>query len=107
MSRSLSHVGDDGQARMVDVGDKAVTARRAVASALVRMAPATRDLALSGRGPKGPVIETARLAGIQGAKRTADLVPLCHPLALDAIDVTIAPQGEDALAVTATAATHG
>jgi len=92
---------------MVDVGDKPVTARRAVASARVRMTPATRALALSGRGPKGPVLETARLAGIQGAKRTAELVPLCHPLPLDAVDVAIAPDGEDALAITATASTHG
>jgi cyclic pyranopterin phosphate synthase len=67
------------------------------------MSPATRALALSGQGPKGPVLETARLAGIQAAKRTADLIPLCHPLPLDSVDVVIAPEGEAALTITATA----
>src|SRR5262249_27694438 len=102
MSRPLSHLGPDG-ARMVDVGDKPTTARRAVAAARVSMSPATRALALPDRGPKGPVLETARLAGIQAAKRTADLIPLCHPLPLDAVDVVIAPEGEAALTITATA----
>src|SRR5262245_57154316 len=102
MSRPLSHFGPDG-ARMVDVGDKPATARRAVASARVTMSPATLVLALSGQGPKGPVLETARLAGIQAAKRTAELIPLCHPLPLDAVDVVIAADGDATLAVTATA----
>ncbi len=88
---------------MVDVGDKAVTARRAVAAARVLMSPATRALALAGQGPKGPVLETARLAGIQAAKRTAELIPLCHPLPLDAVDVRIEPEGEQALAIVASA----
>jgi cyclic pyranopterin phosphate synthase len=88
---------------MVDVGGKPVSARRAVATARVLMLPATRALALAGQGPKGPVLETARLAGIQAAKRTADLIPLCHPLPLDAVDVTIAPEGDTALTVTASA----
>lgn len=88
---------------MVDVGDKPLTARRAVAAARVLMSPATRALALSGGGPKGPVLETARLAGIQAAKRTAELIPLCHPLPLDVVEVRIEPDGEDALAVTASA----
>ena len=103
MTRRLSHLGPDGHARMVDVGDKPTTARRAVASARVRMSPATLVLALSGQGPKGPVLETARLAGIQGAKRTPDLIPLCHPLPLDVVDVVIVPDGEEALSITATA----
>ncbi len=103
MTRPLSHVGSDGGARMVDVGGKPVTARRAVAAARVLMQPATRALALSGQGPKGPVLETARLAGIQAAKRTAELIPLCHPLPLDAVDVTITPDGDAALEVTAEA----
>ena len=101
----LSHVGPDGQARMVDVGDKPLTRRVAVAAARVRMRPETLALALAGRGPKGPVIEVARLAGVTGAKRTADLVPLCHPLPLDSIDVTIAPEGDDTLAIRAEATT--
>jgi len=102
MTGRLSHLGPDG-ARMVDVGDKAVTARRAVAAARVLMSPSTRALALAGQGPKGPVLETARLAGIQAAKRTAELIPLCHPLPLDAVDVRIEPEGEQALAIVASA----
>lgn len=97
----LTHVGRDGSAHMVDVGDKAVTRRRAVAGARVRMTPATRALALAGGGPKGPVLEVARLAGIGGAKRCADLIPLCHPLPLDSVEVSIAPEGDDALVLRA------
>ncbi len=74
---------------MVDVGDKAVTDRRAVARAVVRMAPATAALVRAGSGPKGDVIGVARIAGIQAAKRTADLIPLCHPLPLSFVDVRI------------------
>jgi cyclic pyranopterin phosphate synthase len=101
MENPLSHVGDDGAARMVDVGEKPLTRRRAVASASLRMAPATRELALSGGGPKGPVLEVARLAGIQAAKRTAELIPLCHSLPLDMVDVWIEPEGEQALSIRA------
>ena len=107
MPDSLSHVGGQGQARMVDVGAKLPTARRATASARVRMTAATLQLALSGRGPKGAVIETARLAGIQGAKRTAELIPLCHPLPIDVIDVAIAPDGPESLRIEATVAATG
>lgn len=107
MSDSLSHVGDHGQARMVDVGAKPATPRRATASARVTMSTSTLALALSGQGPKGAVLETARLAGIMGAKRTADLIPLCHPLALDAIDVVIEPDGPQALRIEASAACTG
>jgi cyclic pyranopterin monophosphate synthase len=103
MSQPLSHLGPDGRARMVDVGAKAATARRAVAAARVIMSPATRTLALSGQGPKGPVLETARLAGIQAAKRTSELIPLCHPLPLDLVELDIAPEGDSALCITATA----
>lgn len=104
MPDSLSHVGDQGQARMVDVGAKPPTARRATASARLRMRAETLELALSGRGPKGAVIETARLAGIQGAKRTAELIPLCHPLPIEAIEIKIAPDGPEALRIEATVA---
>jgi cyclic pyranopterin phosphate synthase len=79
---------------MVDVGDKAVTDRRAVARAEVRMSAATLDAVLRGDAPKGDVVGTARLAGIQAAKRTADLVPLCHPLPLSFVDVRISLSGE-------------
>jgi cyclic pyranopterin phosphate synthase len=74
---------------MVDVGEKAVTDRRAVAEALVRMAPETAAAVAAGNAPKGDVISTARIAGIQAAKRTAELIPLCHPLPLSFMDVTI------------------
>jgi cyclic pyranopterin monophosphate synthase len=73
---------------MVDVGGKDVTDRRAVARAVVRMAPETAAAVARGDAPKGDVIGTARLAGIQAAKRTADLIPLCHPLPLSFVDVT-------------------
>jgi cyclic pyranopterin monophosphate synthase len=78
-----------GSARMVDVGDKAVTDRRAVARAVVRMAPETAAAVARGDAPKGDVVGTARLAGIQAAKRTSDLIPLCHPLPLSFVDVRI------------------
>ena len=74
---------------MVDVGDKAVTDRRAVARAVVRMAPETAAAVARGDAPKGDVLGTARLAGIQAAKRTSDLIPLCHPLPLSFVDVRI------------------
>jgi cyclic pyranopterin monophosphate synthase len=84
----LSHLDESGSARMVDVGGKAETQRRAVARALVRMSPETAAAVERGDAPKGDVLGTARLAGIQAAKRTSDLIPLCHPLPLDFVDVT-------------------
>jgi cyclic pyranopterin phosphate synthase len=86
----VSHLGQGGEARMVDVGAKPITARTAEAEAWVRFPPAAFQAVLDGRLPKGGLVETARLAGIQAAKRTADLIPMCHPLALDAIQVEIA-----------------
>jgi cyclic pyranopterin phosphate synthase len=79
---------------MVDVGAKAVTDRRAVARGVVRMAPETAAAVASGNAPKGDVISTARIAGIQAAKRTAELIPLCHPLPLSFVDVTIEVDAE-------------
>jgi cyclic pyranopterin phosphate synthase len=79
---------------MVDVGAKAVTDRRAVARGVVRMAPETAVAVASGNAPKGDVISTARIAGIQAAKRTAELIPLCHPLPLSFVDVTIEVDAE-------------
>ncbi len=89
----LSHVGPDGDVRMVDVGGKPPLRRRAVARARVLMAPAT--VARLGALPKGDALTTAQLAGIMAAKRTSDLIPLCHPLPLTAIDVrlTVVPEG--------------
>jgi cyclic pyranopterin monophosphate synthase len=89
---------------MVDVGGKDVTDRRAVARAAVRMSAATLDTVRRGDAPKGDVIGTARIAGIQAAKRTSDLVPLCHPLPLSFVDVA-AEVGEDGVVLTAEART--
>lgn len=87
MPERLTHLDDDGAARMVDVGDKPITDRRAVARAVVRMSPATAAAVAAGDAPKGDVIGTARIAGIQAAKRTGELIPLCHPIGLDGVDV--------------------
>ncbi len=86
---SLTHVGADGQANMVDVGDKPETVRIAVAEGFVRMRPETLDLILKGNAKKGDVLATARLAGIMAAKQTANLIPLCHPLMLSKVSVEI------------------
>lgn len=85
----LSHVGPEGSARMVDVGDKSVTDREAVARGEIRMAPDALALVRAGKTAKGNVVETARLAGILAAKKTSELIPLCHPLPIDHIDVAI------------------
>jgi cyclic pyranopterin monophosphate synthase len=93
---------------MVDVGGKPVTERRAVAQGVVRMAPETATAVAAGNAPKGDVISTARIAGIQAAKRTADLIPLCHPLPLTAVSVKVEPdESLPGLAVTAEARTMG
>jgi len=84
---ALTHFDAQGHARMVDVSDKAVTHRVARASGVIRMLPATFDLVAGGRAKKGDVIGVARIAAIQGAKRTADLVPLCHPLPITRVSV--------------------
>ncbi|HEV7845058.1 MAG TPA: cyclic pyranopterin monophosphate synthase MoaC [Thermoleophilaceae bacterium] len=89
MPDELTHIDDAGSARMVDVGGKDVTDRRAVARAVVRMAPETAAAVARGDAPKGDVVGTARIAGIQAAKRTSELIPLCHPLALSFVDVRI------------------
>ena len=85
----LSHTDAEGNARMVDVGGKPVTDRRAVARGVVRMTPQTAALVAAGNAPKGDVIGVARIAGIQAAKKTADLIPLCHQLPLSFVDVDI------------------
>jgi cyclic pyranopterin phosphate synthase len=86
---SLTHLDATGRARMVDVGDKAVTDRRAIAHAVVTMSPSTAATVARGDAPKGDVIGTARIAGIQAAKRTAELIPLCHTLPLSFVDVRL------------------
>ena len=89
-----THLDDHGAPRMVDVGSKPVTARRAVAGAVVRMRPETLDTLLDSGGPKGDAFVTARLAGIGGAKRTSELIPLCHPLPIDRVDVELTADRE-------------
>ena len=89
-----NHLDADGAPRMVDVGAKPVTSRRAVAGAIVRMRPDVLASLLDAGGPKGDALVTARLAGIGGAKRTAELIPLCHPLPLDSVDVELTPDRE-------------
>ncbi len=90
-ARRLTHLDKSGAASMVDVGAKAVTERVAIAEGAITMQPATLDLILSGNAKKGDVIGAARIAGIMAAKRTHELIPLAHPLALTAITVDIAP----------------
>ena len=90
----LSHTDAEGNARMVDVGDKAVTDRRAVAEGVIRMQVSTLRLIIDGEVQKGDVLAVARLAAIQGAKQTSNLIPLCHPLPLDNVAVEL-EEGED------------
>ena len=94
MADKLSHVGADGAARMVDVSAKEPTARRAVAEAVVEVGPKVAQAITQKAVAKGPVLETARLAGIQAAKFTANLIPLCHPLPLDHVDVEAEVEGD-------------
>jgi cyclic pyranopterin monophosphate synthase len=91
VSKPLTHIGADGGARMVDVSDKTATGRVAIAEGRVRMAAPTLTTILSGDAKKGDVIGAARIAGIMAAKKTADLIPLCHPLSLTKVLVDIAP----------------
>lgn len=87
----LTHIGADGEARMVDVSGKEATTRVAVAEGRVVMSKATLDLVLSGNAKKGDVLGAARIAGIMAAKKTSELIPLCHPLLLSKVEVDIAP----------------
>ncbi len=89
----LSHVGRDGAARMVDVSAKSETHREAVARGRIRISKEAMELVREGGTKKGNVVETARLAGILAAKRTSDLIPLCHPLSLEHVDVALSESG--------------
>ena len=97
----LTHLDSQGRAHMVDVTEKAVTFREATAQALVRMLPDTLQMIVSGGHPKGDVFAVARIAGIQAAKKTSDLIPLCHPLMLTSVKVELTPEGADAVRITA------
>ena len=104
--RRLTHVDRTGRPRMVDVSAKPATARRAVAEAIVGMSQETLSLVIDGGGPKGDVLGVAELAGVMGGKRTSDLIPLCHPLALTDLVVQITPdRAASALRIRAEAAT--
>jgi cyclic pyranopterin phosphate synthase len=106
--RRLTHVDRTGRPRMVDVSDKPATARRAVAEALVTMGQETLSLIIDGGGPKGDVLSVAELAGVMGGKRTSDLIPLCHPVALTDLVVRITPDRvAGGLRIHAEAATTG
>jgi cyclic pyranopterin phosphate synthase len=102
----LTHLDDEGRARMVDVSAKPATVREAVARGLVRMTPQTRALALSSGAEKGDVRAVAEIAGVMAAKRTAELIPLCHPLALGKVEVAVEAVDEG-LGVTARVKTTG
>jgi cyclic pyranopterin monophosphate synthase len=106
----LTHIDPGGAARMVDVSEKAVTERVAVAEGRVRMSAETLDLVMSGNAKKGDVLGAARIAGIMAAKKTSELIPLCHPLAITKVEVDVAPDeagGTPALLVRATVKVTG
>ncbi|MCI0545417.1 MAG: cyclic pyranopterin monophosphate synthase MoaC [Actinobacteria bacterium] len=106
MTEDLTHLDDQGRVHMVDVGGKEVTRRVAVAEARLAMSAPLVERILAGDLPKGDVLAVARVAGIQGAKRTPDLVPLCHPIPIDGVEIVITPGGHG-LRVTATVASTG
>ncbi|MEW6261609.1 MAG: cyclic pyranopterin monophosphate synthase MoaC [Thermodesulfobacteriota bacterium] len=101
-AEGLTHLDDKGRAGMVDVGDKDVTSRRAVARGAVKLSEETLNLIMSGRIKKGDVFTLARVAGIMAAKKTSDLIPLCHPLNLSHVSVEIEPRpGQGRIEITA------
>ena len=104
----LTHIDADGRARMVDVSDKATTTREAIAEGRLTMLPATLTLALSGGGKKGDMRAVAEIAGVMAAKRTSDLIPMCHPLMLSSVRVAVEPLDDGTgLGVTARVRTTG
>lgn len=106
--KRLTHLDEQGAAHMVDVGDKPASAREAVAAGTVYMQPETLRLIREGAVKKGDVLATARIAGIMAAKRTSELIPLCHPLPLTYIDLDLTPDADaSAIHITATARTVG
>ena len=104
MSQKLTHLNARGEAHIVDIGGKAVTARRAVARAVLEAQPATIEAIVGGALNKGDALAVARIAGIMAAKKTSELIPLCHPIALNKVEVDIAAEG-DTLVILATAET--
>lgn len=107
MKGGLTHLNDKGEAHIVDIGDKAVTRRRAVAQARLSGQEATIATILGGGLKKGDALAVARIAGIMAAKKTSDLIPLCHPIPLTKVSVDIAGEGQDSIVILATAETTG
>ena len=105
MSAKLTHLNERGEAHIVDVGGKAVTARRAVARAVLEAQPATIEAIAGGTLKKGDALAVARIAGIMAAKKTSDLIPLCHPIGLNRVEIDIAAEG-NTLVILATAETN-
>jgi cyclic pyranopterin monophosphate synthase len=104
---ALSHFDEGGASRMVDVSAKEITLRTASASGAVRLAPATLELVKDRRLAKGDVLEVARLAGIMAAKRTGELIPLCHPLGLDSVELALTPVAPDLIRIESFVKVHG
>ncbi len=102
----LTHLNEDGEVHMVDVGDKPATRRTAIAEGWVAMSPELSARFFEGDLPKGDAAAVARVAGIMGAKRTSDLIPLCHPISLDAVEISLEPGGHG-VKITATVSTTG
>ena len=102
-NQGLTHFDDQGRSRMVDVGEKPITARQARAAAEILLQPATLELIRNRQMSKGDVLEVARLAGIMAAKRTSDLIPLCHPLSLDMVEIHFSFPAENCLRIESTA----
>ena len=107
MAQGLTHLNDKGEAHIVDIGDKAVTRRRAVAQARIVAQPETVAAIMGGGLKKGDALAVARVAGIMAAKKTSDLIPLCHPIPLTKVSVDIAADGDGAILVHASAETTG
>ena len=107
MAQGLTHLNEKGEAHIVDIGDKAVTRRRAVAQARIVAQPETVAAIMGGGLKKGDALAVARVAGIMAAKKTSDLIPLCHPIPLTLVSVDIAADGDGAILVHASAETTG
>jgi cyclic pyranopterin monophosphate synthase len=103
----LTHIDATGAAHMVDVGEKTITERRAVAESLVEMQPATLKLILDDQLPKGDVLAAVRLAGIMAAKKTSDLIPLCHPLAITSVKISVEPISDRTMRIEASVKVSG
>jgi cyclic pyranopterin monophosphate synthase len=103
----LTHLNQRGEAHMVDIGEKKITARKAVAEAILRAKPDTITAIIGDSLKKGDALAVARIAGIMGAKKTSDLIPLCHPISLSRVEVEITQVGTDRLQILATAETSG